>query len=305
MLSNDRFNAIQAFVQAEACGSFSAAAARMGLSQSAVGKAIARLEARLGVRLFNRTTRHLSLTNEGRAYHASCLRALNELEAAETVIAERRVSPAGSLRMNLPDLFGRRLVMPVLLDLARHHPALTLDISFDNRFVDLADEGFDLVVRIGNLGDTAGLIARKLGVQRLQTYAAPVYLAEHAPLTSPADLGDHRCITQGRHGREEPWLFLERGEIRRIVVHGRHRFAALDAMAEAAAAGMGIVQLPSWLAAGPVMQGRLVPVFTNLKQPELPVQALWLQARTMVPRIRATVDALVVHFENTGIGATY
>lgn len=297
MLTGERLNGIRAFVQAEASGSFAAAAGQLGLSQSAVGKAISRLEARLGVKLFNRTTRHLSLTDEGRAYHAGCVRALGELEAAEQLIADRRLSPSGTLRMNLPDLFGRRWIMPVLAQLAEAHDGLSFDISFDNRFVDLAEEGYDLTIRIGRLQDSAGLAARPLAVQRMVICAAPDYLALHASPATPQDLAGHDCITQVRHGREEAWLFLdEAGQVTRLPVRGRHRFGSLDAIADFAVAGFGLAQLPVWIVADHLKAGRLLSACPAFRQPEPPIQALWLQSRAMAPRVRATVDALVKAF---------
>lgn len=297
MISSERMNGIRAFVQAELSGSFSQAAAQLGLSQSAVGKAIARLESRLGVRLFHRTTRSLSLTDEGRSYYQSCVRALAELEAAEGMIADRKGAPSGCLRVNLPDLFGRRWIMPILLDLARRYPALTLEVSFDNRFVDLAEEGFDLVVRIGELRDSADLIARQLGVQKLMMCGAPGYFRQHGVPDAYADLGNHSCIAQIRHGRQEPWLLLDSGaRVQRVTVASRHRFGTLDAIADAAVAELGIAQLPIWLVHDQLQSGKLVPLFPHPRQPHLPIHAVWLHSKVMTPRVRAAVDALAEHF---------
>lgn len=294
MISSERLNGIRAFVQAERSGSFARASEQLGLSQSAVSKAVARLEERLGVRLFFRTTRHLSLTDEGRAYHQSCVRALAELEAAETVVAGRKSAPSGTLRVNLPDLFGRTWALPALLDLADRHPLLELEIGFENRIVDLAEEGFDLAIRIGALPDSHGLIARRLGAQDLIVCAAPSYGAGRALPASPEELIDHHCITHLRQSQEEAWLFLgDNGETRRVPVRGRHRFASVDAVAAAAIAGRGIAQLPTWLVADRLASGALVPILHHWRQPRLPIHIIWLETRAMIPRVRVAVDALV------------
>ncbi|MBO9375619.1 LysR family transcriptional regulator [Sphingomonas histidinilytica] len=294
MISSERLNGIRAFVQAELSGSFARAADRLGLSQSAVSKAVARMEERLGVRLFHRTTRHLSLTDEGRAYYQSCVRALAELEAAEAALADRKRSPSGCLRVNLPDLFGRKWVMPILFDLARDYPQLTFEISFENRFVDLAEEGYDLVVRIGALSDSLGLIARKIGFQDLVICGAPDYFAKAPPPASAAALADHACITHFSRGREEAWAFRgDAGDLRRLSVRSRHRFGSFDTIADAVRAGLGIAQLPTWLVHEDLAEGRLVPILLDVAQPRLPIHALWLESRGMTPRVRVTVDALV------------
>lgn len=294
MLSSERLNGIRAFVEAGQADSFAKAGERLGLSASAVGKTIARIEARLGVRLFHRTTRKLSLTDEGRSYYESCVRALAELESAEAALLDGRQHPSGWLRVNLPDLFGRKCAAPMLLQLARRYPQLRLEVSFENRFADLAAEGIDLAVRIGQLPDSSGLVARRIGWQDLILCAAPDYLDRTSQPSRLADLAAHACVTQVRGGGEEPWLFLDgAGLPRRLPVRGHHRFAALDVLAEAACAAMGIAQMPLWLARDHLANGRLVPVLPDLRQPRLPIHALWLQSPTIAQRVRVAIDALV------------
>ncbi|MGC4110307.1 MAG: LysR family transcriptional regulator [Nocardioides sp.] len=294
MISSERLNGIRAFVQAEQSGNFARAADKLGLSQSAISKAVARLEDRLGVQLFFRTTRHLSLTDEGRSYYQSCVRALAELEAAEAALADRKASPSGTLRINLPDLFGRQWVLPTLFDLAHEYPALNLEVSFESRMIDLAEEGFDLSVRIGELADSAGLIARKIGVQDLVICGAKSYFASRPAPVTPNDLTNHHCVTHLRKGHDEPWIFLsDKGAVQRVNVRGQHRFASFDVIATAVAAGMGIAQVPAWLVADQLGAGELVPIFRDLRQPRLPIHIVWLEAKGMAPRVRVAVDALV------------
>src|SRR5512138_1076673 len=175
---SERLNNIDMFVHAVEAGSFAQAAARLRVTRSAVAKGVARLEQRLGTRLFNRTTRSQSLTEEGHAYYERCVRALAELDAAEAEFDARRSEPSGCLRVSVPVLFGRRCVAPLLLQLANEHRALSVEMSFSDRFVDLVDENFDLAVRIGSLSDSATLAARRLGEQRMGICAAPSYLAK-------------------------------------------------------------------------------------------------------------------------------
>jgi len=266
---------------------------RLGLSPSAVGKAVARLEQRLGARLLQRTTRRLSLTDEGRLYLESCLRALEELEEGRAALSARRDAPSGRLRASLPDLFGRLKLAPTLFALAQEHPALSLELAFDNRRADLVDQGLDLIVRIGALPDRSDLVARRIGEQKLLFCAAPFYLARHPPLEGRADLSIHQRISQAREGHEEPWLFVgETGLTERMAVDAGHRFSALDVVAEAACAGLGVAQLPLWLAQDHLDAGRLRPVLDTLPQPSLPIQAAWPRARGVAPRVRVAVEAL-------------
>ena len=169
-----------AFVQTVEAGSFTAAAQRLRITKSAVGKSVAQLEQRLGVRLLNRTTRSASLTSEGDTYYRACVRALAELDAAQATLASRRQVPSGRLRVDLPLSFGRRCVAPVLFEIAAKFPELAMEISFNDRRVDLIEEGIDLTVRMGDLEDSAGLVARRLYTQRSVLCAAPSYLRRAA-----------------------------------------------------------------------------------------------------------------------------
>lgn len=293
MLSGERLNAIRALVLTEQAGSFAKAGERLGLSPSAVGKAISRLETRLGVRLFHRTTRSLSLTDEGQRYHESCVRALAELEAAELAIARGKAEPSGRLRVSLPDLLGRRILAPILFGVARTHPGIELDLSFENRMVDLAEDAVDLAIRIGALSETSGLVARRIGFQDLVLCASPDYLERAPPLLDWKDLAHHALVTQGRGDGDVPWLRLDdRGAPRPVSVRGRHRFTTIETIADAAVAAMGVAQLPRWLVAEAVAVGNLAISLPDLPQPRLPIHALWLPTHAMAPRVRVAIDTI-------------
>ncbi|WP_369975600.1 LysR family transcriptional regulator [Xanthomonas bundabergensis] len=295
--SASRLQGITVFVQAVEAGSFTAAAKRIGLSKSAVGKGVATLEERLGVRLLDRTTRRLALTAAGADFHQSCLRVLAELDEAESRAASRRREVSGTLRISLPVTFGRRWVMPVLRDLVRQHPKLALDVAFSDRAVDLLEENVDLVVRLGEPGNSGSLSARYLGLQRTVTCGSPAYFAENGHPTSVGDLARHDCITFGRGGDMVPWQLLDgEGRAVNVKIKGRHTISDGDALRAAVLDGMGIGQLPTWLVADELRSGALQTVFASRGVEGSPIHALWPATRNLAPKIRAVVDELVRAF---------
>jgi len=290
----DRLSGIAVFVQAVEAGSFARTAERMHLSRSAVAKSIARLEERLGVRLFHRTTRSQSLTDEGQAYYERCLRALDELESGEAAVNAGRSVPSGRVRLSMPVLFGRRCVAPVLVRLAQRYPALELTVSFTDRVVDLVDEGVDLVIRSGPLLDSSGIVARRLGVQEASLYAAPAYLAHYGEPLTIADLESHRAILYGRGNRDTTLKIRdEDGRLRDVVVSYQLRFDDLEAIAEAALDGAGLARLPSWSIAEHVAQGRLVPVLKEASRVTFDMHLMWLASRHLPQRLRVVIDELM------------
>jgi len=297
MISSERLNGIRAFVQAADTGNFSQAAAQLGLSKSTVGKAIARLEGRLKVRLFHRTTRSLSLTDEGHAFYASCVRALSELEGAEAALVARQLAPTGRLRVSLPALFGMHWVMPVLLKLAERHPALEIETTFTNRRVDFAEEGIDLAVRIGELEAGASLTARRLGTQRLVLCATPSYFDKRGRPKSIEDLEHHACVGLLRDGRVAPWQFTNpSGSPFLLSIRSRLRFGHMEPVAAAVCAGYGIAQLPAWLVADAIATRKLEVASMSEESPSLPIHVIWPASRVIPPRSRATIDALLECF---------
>jgi DNA-binding transcriptional LysR family regulator len=291
-MMDDRLSGIAAFVQAVEAGSFAQAAERMRLTRSAVGKSIARLENRLGVRLFHRTTRTLSLTEDGQAYYERCVRALAELDAADAALNSGKKEPRGHLRVSAPTLFGRHCVAPVLLELAKRHPELRVEMSFSDRVVDLIDEGFDLAVRIGTLPDSASLAARRLGAQRMAICAAPAYLAERGHPSEFDDLQNHRAITYTRAGQIVPWRVRDADRVREVRTDGQIRFDDLQVITDAAVLGAGLAWLPCWLVAPHVRAGDLILVMDSERVLAADVHAVWPKARYMPAKTRAAVDLL-------------
>ena len=294
MALNDRLTGIDTFVQAVDAGSFALAAERLGLTRSAVGKTIARLERRLGTRLFLRTTRQQSLTEDGQAYYERCVRALAELDAAEAAFDSGRREPAGRLRVSVPLLFGRHCVAPVLAGLAQKYPKIQVEISFSDRVVDLVEEGFDLAVRIGPLRDSATLAARRLGSQAMGICAAPAYLAQRGTPRTLAEFEGHTAIVYGLNGSSAQWRVRdESGELREPVIASRLRLDDVQAIADAAVAGHGLAWLPCWLMARYLASGELVLVTSSRNTVAADVHAVWPQSRYLPTRTRVAIDGLV------------
>ena len=290
---NDMLNGIPEFVEAVEAGGFSAAAARMNLSRSAIGKTIAKLERRLSVRLFHRTTRTQSLTDEGQAFYERCRRALDEIQSGEAMLESGKREVTGRLRISMPVLFGRRCIAPLLMELARAHPSLELDLSFSDRVVDLLDEGFDLAIRNGPLRDSAGLATRRVARHRMVVCASPTYLAKRGTPQAIADLEDHDLIAYARAGEVKIWTFPRADGVDiEYMPKTRLRFDDLEVMADAAAAGMGAALLPCWLIRGQVLAGNLAPVLTDLSGLTFHAYAVWPQTPHLPLKTRAVIDLL-------------
>jgi DNA-binding transcriptional LysR family regulator len=291
---NERLDGVGVFVAVVEAGSFAVAAQRLSVTRSAVAKTIARLEQRLKVRLFNRTTRKQSLTDHGQSYYERCVRALAELEAAEECLESNRKAPAGKLRVTAPVLFGRHCVAPTLLALSERHRDLQLEMSLNDRVVDLVEEGFDLAVRVGALPDSSNLVARRLGTQRMGICASPEYLARHGRPSNASELNGHLRIAYLSAGRAVPWrVFGDDGEVFVPQVKIRLGFDDLQAIADAAIAGAGLAWLPCWMMSPEVKAGRLAVVVSGDRMPGTEIHAVWPRATHLPMKVRVAVDALV------------
>jgi DNA-binding transcriptional LysR family regulator len=281
------------FVKAIDLGSFAAAAAALDLSGPMVGKHVRFLEERLGVRLINRTTRRQSLTDFGRTYYERCRVVLAEAEAADALAADQLSEPRGKMRVTMPVLFGRRCVAPILLELARQYPMLELDLSFSDPIADLAEDGYDLAIRTGNLEGQAGVTARRIARQRMVVCASPSYLEKHGQPRQVEDISRHHAIIYRRSGRVRPWLFPRNHQPPvEVTPINRLRLDDLGAIADAATTGMGLAWLPRWLVRERLQAGTLVPLLAD--QPEFlyDSHALWLQTPHLPLKVRVAVDAL-------------
>jgi DNA-binding transcriptional LysR family regulator len=253
-----RLEDAEVFVAVVDAGGFTAAAIALGVSQPAVSRRIAALEARLGVRLFTRSTRRLRPTDAGAAFYERARRVLAELEEGECEAAAESAELRGSLRFTAPPAFGRHVVVPQLAAFAAAHPAITVDLVLGERRLELAEEAVDLAVRIDAPGSAPGLIHTRLTDFAVVACAAPAYLAAHGVPRTPADLAQHACLLQAGPSRGDVWSFAaRRAERVAVQVRGPMRSNDVEALAAATRAGMGIALLPDFLVAADLRRGTL------------------------------------------------
>jgi DNA-binding transcriptional LysR family regulator len=285
---------IRVFLAVCEAGNFVSASTRLRLTSSAVAKAIARLEDRLGTRLFQRTTRRVSLTEEGRIYRDVCSRARLDIERAEATISGLAREPAGKLHVTLPPLFGAEVVAPALYELCRQYPGLELEISTSTEAVDLPGEGVDLAVRIGELPDVTGLMARRLGTQDIVLCGSSTYFEERKRPVDPRDLSGHEIIGAPGNGRPAPWQF--RHPDGKLVSWEPKARLLLDGSLLALSAirgGHGLGLLPRWLVQDDLDTGLLVSVLDDQIAGHRPVHVIWTASAVMLPRLRVAIDAIV------------
>lgn len=295
MIPSERLKGIEAFVVSADSGSFTAASARLNLTNSAVSKSVARLEARLGSRLFERTTRRLTLTDAGAAFYAICVRVLAELEDAAAVVTAHRSEAVGRVRLNVPVAFGRMRVMPLLLGFAERNPGLRPQVSFSDRFVDLIDDGIDIAVRISGSDQWAnGLGRRYLGTERLIFCAAPGYLERHGMPQSPDELARLDCVLYGKgDGSTITWRFgSDGGAIEQRLMEGRMILGSAEAQVGAVRGGFGVAQLATWLIEEDLQRGALVEILPDKAAPGLTLHLVWPNSRQFNPTVAAGLELL-------------
>lgn len=293
MATMESLSGIATFVAVARSASFTKAGEQLGISKSAVGKAVSRLEQRLGVKLFHRTTRRLALSADGEAYFAVCARSLEEIAEAEGKLGTRLFEPAGPLRVDMPAAFGRKVLLPILLDIAKAYPALQLTLTFTDHVIDLVEEGVDLAIRFGALEDSGDLVARKLTSHRWPICATPAYLFQHGTPQTLADLAQHRCIVGYRRGRPLAWHVSEAGQSTRIAPPPTHQISDAGAMVDAALGGIGLCQMPVALLRQHIEARQLVTVLDAYTQHEIDVHAVWPRVAHLRPKVRHVVDTLV------------
>ena len=293
----DRLTGLEVFVRVAAAGSLSAAGRALGMSQTMVTKHIAALEARLGIKLFHRSTRRLSITDAGRNYLEASERILAEIEAADAAISADRAEPRGLLRVNAPVVFGARQIAPLLAEFAQHHPLVTVELGLNDRLVDLAEEGWDLAIRIGNLSNSS-LIARRIASCRTLVCAAPSYLAARGAPRTVESLADHNCLgyTLSRVTGAERWTFGARAEVT-VQVSGNLRANNGDALRAAAIAGQGLIYQPTFVVADDLREGTLVALAMDRPAAEFGgIYAVYLPERHPAAKLRAFIDFIAQRF---------
>ena len=292
-----RLTSLRVFIDVARTGSLSGAARTLNMSQTMATKHIAALEQHLGVKLFHRSTRRLSLTEAGRNYLESSERILGELDAADSAVSADRFEPRGTLRVSAPVSFGARQIAPLIDELTRRHPHLSVELGLNDRLVDLAEEGWDLAVRIGTL-ENSSLIARKLTACRTVVAASRAYLKAHGTPTKAAELSKHNCLgyTLSRITGVDSWPFGPKGETR-IQVSGNFRSNNGDALRAAAVAGQGIIYQPTFVVADDLRAGTLVAI--DLDKPPYEfggIHAVYLPDRNPPAKLRAFTDFLAERF---------
>ncbi len=293
----DRAAEMMIFVRSVDQGSFSAAARDLDLTPSAVSKQIRRLEDRLGVRLFNRTTRRISLTEGGQAYYERCARIMNDIEEAEEAVTALSENPRGRLRVAATAAFGRVEVLPRINEFLVRYPDISLEFELTDRHVDLVEEGIDVAIQWREQMDDPSLIARKLCVNRRIICASPDYLRRHGTPATPEALLEHNCLTLYELSRFNDWEFEDPERGRRVLhVSGNFRANTADGLYEAVLAGAGLARLSTWLVVPDIRAGRLVPILPEYPHENSAFYVLYPHRRHLSRKIRAFVDFLVEVF---------
>jgi DNA-binding transcriptional LysR family regulator len=290
----DRFTSMAMFARVVERGSFAAAAEGSAMTPTMVGNHVRELERRLNGRLLNRTTRRQSLTELGRRYYAQCVEILAMVEAAELDAREMQASPRGQLRISCPVTYGTRALVPVLASYLDRYPDVQIELSLNDRFVDLAADGFDAAIRIGELPDS-GLIARPLRPSPRVACASPEYLARHGTPQVPADLAKHNCLAfLFATGPEREWWFPRPDSqgAERVIVRGRLDVNGGMALREAALAGLGVILQPELILQDDIENGRLVRLFPNWPLPTWPVHVMRLPDARITPKLESFIAFL-------------
>lgn len=291
----DRLDDMTAFVKVVECKSFTLAADRLGISKSVVSRRMSELENRLGVRLLNRTTRRLGLTEVGQAFYDRCVRILADVEEAEHAASKLHGAPRGTLKVNAPLSFGLQHLTPALTGFLECYPELRIDMDLNDRYVDLIEEGFDLAIRIGRLRDSS-LIARRLAPSRQAVVASPAYFARHGRPASPEDLTAHNCLVYTNVPLAEQWQFRIDAEVRSVRVGGTLRVNNGEVLRDAAIAGLGLAILPTFICGADIAAGRLDVALQDCTVSQSAVHAVYPHSRHLSPKVRAFVDFLAARF---------
>jgi DNA-binding transcriptional LysR family regulator len=292
----DHASEMAAFVRVVEANGFSAAAPALGLTPSAVSKLITRLEARLGVRLLQRTTRAINLTQEGEVFYAAARRIVGEIETLENQIAGQSGTPSGTLRVTTSLAFATHQLAPVLSEFLARHPLVQIELLPTDRVIDMVEEGIDVAVRIGRLADTS-FMARKIGEDKRLICAAPSYLARHGTPQRPDDLARHNCIVSRDHTYLNRWSFRVDGRPVEIDVRGRVAVTEGEAQMQLALQGIGIVRLTRLTLAQAIRDGKLVSLLGDFSADEpVGIHAVYPHRRHLAPKVPAFVNFLIEKF---------
>lgn len=287
---------IAIFVKVVELSSFTSAAEALDMSQPVVSKAITRLEEKLGARLLNRTTRRLSLTEAGSELYRRTVRALEEIENAELEVARFQTEPRGTLRISAPMSFSILQLGAQLHRFIERYPGVSLELSLDDRQVDLVEEGFDVAIRIANLRDSS-LVARKIVPCRQVLCASPAYLKKHGTPERPEDLLEHNCVLYSFLSHAREWRLVdEHGETHVVPLKGSLQTNNGLVNRAACMSGVGIVMLPTFYVGEQLRSGELVPLLCKFRPADIAIYAVYPERRNLTPKVRAFVDWLAETF---------
>lgn len=288
----DKFQEMRVYAAVVDAGSFVRAADDLQMSKAATSRHVADLEARLGVRLLQRTTRKLSLTEEGEVFYTRCKTLLNEIEEIEAEITARAGEASGQLKINVPLSFGLLHLASLWPEFMAKHPKVSLDVTLGDRTIDLVEEGFDLAVRIGKM-PSSSLISRKLGSTRMALCASPAYIENHGAPKHPSDLAMHDVISYSLLTMGEDWQFSGPDGDIVVKVHPRMRTNSGDTCRMAALQGQGIVLQPTFLVGADLRSGVLVELLPQYRSVELGIYAVYPTRKYVSPKVRLLIDFLV------------
>lgn len=292
----DRLATMEAFVKVAETKSFSEAARRLRSSKSLVSRQISALEAELGVRLLQRTTRSLTLTEEGRSYHAEVTRILADIEVANAAVTQSKVAPRGRLRVSAPMSFGILHLAPILPRFLARFPEVELDLSLNDRYVDLIDEGFDLSIRVGRLAESS-LVARRLAPFRMILCASPDYLSRHGTPKAPEELKQHQCLCYSTNSLTPEWrLQKPDGSPWPVQIAGHLHANNGDVLRVAAIEGAGIAYLPSFIVGADLQAATLVSLMPDFVPQDAAIYAVYPNSRHLSPKVRAFIDFMLETF---------
>lgn len=278
---------ISEFVAVAELQSFTKAAKQLGISVAQVSRNIAELEATLAIKLLYRSTRSVSLTEEGLLYLQHCRHLVASLEEANRTLANLKATPRGQIKLTAPVFYGETRIAPLLHDFMQQYPDTELDLQLTNNKLDLVQGGFDLAIRLGTL-ESSSLIARKLASRTQYVVASPAYLAQHGTPQNLADLTQHQCLT----GTVAQWRFMQQGKLVQFKPQGRIVCNSGVALMDAALKGLGLVQLPDYYVGNKLQSGELVAVLNQLRQPDDGIWAIYPQNRHLSAKVRVLVDYL-------------
>ncbi|KXS32545.1 MAG: LysR family transcriptional regulator [Candidatus Gallionella acididurans] len=288
----DTLTSMRVFTTVVGTGSFTGASDRLDMSRAMVSKYVFNLEEHLGTRLLNRTTRRLSLTESGLAYYERCLQIISDVEEAEQAAGQLTTTPRGTLKITMPFAFGLHRLGPVIADYVHLHSEVKLDLSLNDRYVDLIEEGFDLAIRIGTLPESR-LIARKLGVASSIVCASPAYLKQHGIPTQPSDLNNHSCLGYTYTNSGNEWRFKNKEMEEVVHITGAIKANNGDMLRHAALNGGGLILQPLFIVEDDLQSGRLVQVLGDYTSTEYGIYAVYPSRKFLSAKVRTFVDFLV------------